>query len=240
MSKLSKDSIQNLLASRWVSWGVPALLILLLVVLWRPIAALFASPALVRTEVEALGPLAPLGFIIFTMAQIVVAPIPGHPTQLLGGALFGVVWGSVYNVLGMLAGGLFATWLARKLGRPWLKQQMGAQRLARYEGMARLEATWVWIVILLIPLGDFPYFIAGLSRLRFSRLAVAIVCSRGPFTVLVTWLGARAVEASAWLFFGLMAAILGLLAVVYLLRRPLNAWLERYVLPRLPRGAWHN
>ena len=48
-----------------------------------------------------------------------------------------------------------------------------------------------WWLILLIPLGDIPYFIAGLSRIRLSLFALAILTSRGPFTVLIVWLGDR-------------------------------------------------
>jgi uncharacterized membrane protein YdjX (TVP38/TMEM64 family) len=233
MSRPSKEAHQTVAASRWVSWGAVLLLLLIGVLLWRPVSTLFFDPARVRAEVEALGPLAPFGFLLLTVAQIVVAPIPGHPTQLLGGALFGVVLGSVYNVVGMMMGGLLATWLARRLGRPWLEKQVEPELLARYEGVARLETTWVWIIILLIPLGDFPYYVAGLSRLKLSQMALAIFFSRGPFTVLVTWLGSKAIQAPVWLILLIFGLILGLVAVGYAVRKPVNGWLERQVLPRL-------
>jgi len=222
-------------ASRWFLWGAALAVLLILVITWRPTVALFSDPDRLRAEVESLGPFAPLGFIALTAMQVVVAPLPALPTQLLGGALFGWGWGSLYNVAGMLAGGLLATWLARKLGRPWLKRRVDPQQLARFESLARLDKTWVWAVILFlfIPIGDFPYYIAGLSRLRLSQLAVAIVCSRGPSTVLTTWAGAGAVEAPVWILLVLLGVILSLGVAGYIYRQPLLSWLERRLLAYL-------
>jgi uncharacterized membrane protein YdjX (TVP38/TMEM64 family) len=214
---------------------VLALLLTLVVIVGRPVVAWLSDPDGVRAQVESLGPLAPLGFVVLTAVQVVVAPLPAFPTQLLGGALFGPGWGSLYNIAGMLAGGLLATWLARKLGRPWLEKRVDPEQLARYESLVKLDTTWVWAIILLltIPLGDFPYYLAGLSRLRLSQLAVAILCSRTPSVVVVTWAGASAVAAPAWLLPGLLAAIVGLGLAAYTFRQPLMSWLERHWLARL-------
>ncbi|MFQ5613798.1 MAG: TVP38/TMEM64 family protein [Anaerolineae bacterium] len=230
---MSENLRKHTFVSRWASLAVALILLTIVAILWRPVVALFSNPASVRTEVEALGPLAPVGFLALTVVQIVVAPLPGHPTQLLGGALFGVPVGSIYNIAGMTAGGLLATWLARKLGRPWLERQVDPDQLARYEGMARLESVWVWVIILLIPLGDFPYFLAGLSQIKLRRMALAILLSRGPFTVLVTWAGASAVVAPPWLILLLFATVLAIIALGYLFRRPLNAWMEQHLVHRL-------
>jgi uncharacterized membrane protein YdjX (TVP38/TMEM64 family) len=107
--------------------------------------------------------------------------------------------------------------------------------LARYESLARLDKTWVWIIILFlfIPIGDFPYFIAGLSRLRLSQLAVAIVCSRGPTTVLTTWAGASTVEAPIWVVLTLLGVMLSLGVVGYIFRQSLISWLEQRLLAHL-------
>lgn len=138
-----------------------------------------------------MGPLAPLVFFGLNVVQIVVAPIPGYPVQVLGGILFGLIPGSVVTVGGLVVGGTLAAGLGRWFGRPWLEKRLGAETLDQWGQAAHIDSFWTWWLILLIPLGDIPYFIAGLSRMRLSLFALAILTSRGPFTVLIVWLGDR-------------------------------------------------
>jgi uncharacterized membrane protein YdjX (TVP38/TMEM64 family) len=163
----------------------------LLAILWVPLSNVGAEPAAVRGWIEQMGPLAPLVFFGLNVVQIVVAPIPGYPVQVLGGILFGLIPGSVITVSGLVVGGTLAAWLGRRFGRPWLERRLGAETLDHWGQVAHVDSFWTWWIILLIPFGDIPYFIAGLSRIRLSLFALAILTSRGPFTVLIVWLGDR-------------------------------------------------
>ncbi len=65
-----------------------------------------------QASIEQAGILAPLLFMaVYAGATIVF--IPGTPLTLLGGALFGPVWGTVYVVLGATLGALGAFLFAR-------------------------------------------------------------------------------------------------------------------------------
>ncbi|GAB4445131.1 MAG: hypothetical protein Kow0031_27620 [Anaerolineae bacterium] len=174
---------------KWLPWLWGLLFIAVLAALWVPISRLGTDPAAIRAEIEQMGPLAPLAFMLLNVAQIVVAPIPGYPVQVLGGILFGFVPGSIYTVGGMVAGGVLAAWLARRFGRPWLEKRVGSETLQHWGDAAHIDSFWTWWVILLIPLGDIPYFIAGLSRIGLAKFALAILASRGPFTVLIVLAG---------------------------------------------------
>lgn len=165
------------------------LIVAVLAALWLPLSRLGANPAAVRGWIEPLGPLAPLAFFLLNVVQIVVAPIPGYPIQVMGGVLFGLGLGSVITVAGLTVGGVLAAWLGRRLGRPWLEKRLGADTLEQWGQAAHIDSFWTWWLILLIPVGDIPYFIAGMSRIRLSVLGLAILTSRGPFTVLIVWLG---------------------------------------------------
>jgi uncharacterized membrane protein YdjX (TVP38/TMEM64 family) len=226
---------QTRVLRKWLPWLTILILIAAAIIMWRPVSVLVREPdpVLLQAEVDRLGVLAPLGFFALTIIQIVGAPIPGYPIQILGGALFGTWLGGVYNIIGMVIGGLVATWLARTLGRPFIEKQVGPKMLAKYENLAHLESLWLWVVILSIPLGDFPYYIAGLSRVRFVTLALAILISRGPFTFVISWVGETSVTVPRWLFWALLAAILGIVVVGYLSKDKISLWLARHVLHRL-------
>ena len=173
----------------WRPWLAAFLVVGLLAALWRPLSHFGANPAQLRSWIDGMGPLAPVAFVLLNIVQIVVAPIPGYPVQVLGGLLFGIVPGSIYTVGGMVIGGTLAAWLGRRLGRPWLERRLGEDTLRHWSEITHLNSFWVWWVILLIPLGDIPYFLAGLSRIRLAVFALVILASRGPFTILIVWAG---------------------------------------------------
>ena len=222
---------------KWLPWLGGALALVLLAALWTPISHLGASPATWRQWIEQVGPLGPLVFYLLNVVQIVVAPIPGYPVQILGGILFGPILGSIYTVAGMVTGGVLAAWLGRRLGRPWLERRIGPDTLAHWSAIARVNAFWTWWVFLLIPLGDIPYFFAGLSAIRLRYFALAILTSRGPFTVLIVWLGYRAGELPlTWL--ALFAALVGLVIIAgFSQRQRIQGWGRAYVVRQAGAGG---
>lgn len=219
----------------YLPWLVLLVLAAVTLILWRPIWMLMTTPDsyALQAEVERLGPLAAVAFVALSIVQIVGAPIPGYPVQFLGGVLFGLGFGSLYGVIGMTAGGFIAAWLSRTLGRPFIEKRVSPVALAKYESLARLESLWVWVLILLLPIGDIPYFVAGLSRVKLGTLVTAILLSRGPFTVLIAWAGASATSAPSWAIGAMFVAILALVGLGYQFRNQLGGWIEKHVLSRV-------
>ena len=219
----------KLLAQNWLPWLAAALVVFILAALWWPLSRVGTDPAEVRSWIETMGPLAPIAFVLLNVAQIVVAPIPGYPVQVLGGLLFGFIPGSIYAVGGMVIGGTLAAWLGRRFGRPWLENRMGTDTLQRWGEMTHINSFWIWWVILLIPLGDIPYFFAGLSRIRLAVFALAILASRGPFTVLIVWAGDRVVDlplTAVALFMG----VVGIVVIIgFSQAGRIEAWGRAYV-----------
>ena len=144
--------------SKWLPWIGGGLVLFALAALWVPLSQLGTNTAVLRDWIEQLGPLGPVAFFLLNVAQIVVAPIPGYPVQVLGGILFGFIPGSIITVGGMVAGGVLAAWLGRKLGRPWLEKRMGKETLQHWSEVAHINSFWVWWVICSFPSATFPTF----------------------------------------------------------------------------------
>ncbi len=230
-----KQELNSAIASKWLPWAVILLLGATTVILWQPIAVLLSGgdESQLASAIHSLGVWAPIAFLALSVVQIIGAPIPGYPIQFLGGALFGLAWGGMYGVLGIVLGGVLAAWLARQLGRPFIERHVEPDQLAKYERLAKLETVWLWVIILLLPIGDFPYFIAGLSRVRLRTLAWATLLSRGPFTFLVAWVGASSIQAPPWVFIALIVAVLALVALGYIFRVSLTDWFDAHIIHRL-------
>lgn len=211
-------------------WLGGFMLIVILLVLWIPLSQVNTSSEIIRIWIEQLGPLAPLAFFALNVIQILVAPIPGYPVQILGGVLFGIILGSIITVGGMVAGGTLAAWLARRLGRPWLEKRIGAEELDYWTQVAHVNSFWVWWIILLIPLfGDVPYFIAGLTKIRLSTFALAILVSRGPFTVLIVWTGHSAIDLPLKWLVVVIAVVLLFVMIAFSQAKRIEAWGRTYM-----------
>lgn len=111
-------------------WGRLALL----TVLVAAIAALKISGASAWLEPERLqgliseyGYWAPLIYILLYAAAPALF-MPGLPLTILGGMLFGPVWGVVYTIIGATSGACVAFLVARYIGREWISSKMSGPR----------------------------------------------------------------------------------------------------------------
>ncbi len=93
--------------------------------------------------------LAPLVFIVIQALQVVIAPIPGEVTGLLGGFVFGQWLGFFYSTVGLTAGSLLAFWVGRRLGAPYARvcylfgiSPMPFWLFAVASTVGRLPGTW--------------------------------------------------------------------------------------------------
>src|SRR5262249_49161305 len=104
-----------------------------------------------------------------------------------------------------------AMWLSRTFGRPLVENFVGQGRLDRWERVIFTDHPVVWLVLLITPIGDLPYFLAGLAHISFSRIALLIVLIRVPSVFVAAALGSGVVGLTWWqiaLIFSLGGCIL--------------------------------
>jgi uncharacterized membrane protein YdjX (TVP38/TMEM64 family) len=217
----------------WIKWVLLAAILAVVAVLavryWREVAAFLSDPEALQAWLARLGPLGPLGLIAFNTIQVVVAPIPGYPVQIVSGYLFGWWRGSLYAVVGMILGGLLAMTLARVYGRPLVQRMVGAERLDRWENVAHLNSLAVWFVLMLGPLGDSTYYIAGLTMLPIWKLLAIVLLVRTPSVMVSAALGAGVISwRSPWFIAAAtIFIVLGILAGLN--EHRIEQWLSRQV-----------
>lgn len=188
-------------------WLALLVLVAVLALAWwfrEPLAGHLSNLPEARAWLHSLGPLGAVIFIAINAAQIVLAPIPGYIVQLAGGWVYGAGWGALLGIIGLALGATLAMTLARLLGRPFVSRMVGAARLARWEHVTRADRPWFWALLFLAPIGDLPYFLAGLSRYPIPRLALVAVVVRSPSVTLAAAIGSGVVAVDpartlAWL-----------------------------------------
>jgi uncharacterized membrane protein YdjX (TVP38/TMEM64 family) len=222
---------------RWLLWGA-----VVAGLLWWGGARLWPlledRQALERL-IGRLGWLGPLALIGFNALQIVAAPIPGYVVQAVSGFLYGPWWGGLWGALGLLAGAMLAMWLARTLGRRWVNRWAGAKRLDHWEQLTHSRSTLLWLVLLAAPIGDLPYFLAGLAQVSYGKILLLTLAVRVPATFAVAAVGAGAVGLSwgqlAWITGGLVL----LLLLVLRYQNDLLAWMDQTLHRRFTGSQAH-
>jgi sterol desaturase/sphingolipid hydroxylase (fatty acid hydroxylase superfamily)/uncharacterized membrane protein YdjX (TVP38/TMEM64 family) len=138
--------------------------------------------------------------LVFTLAYALatVLFLPGAVFGLAGGALFGPLWGTVFNLCGALLGAGAAFLISRHVAGQWVARRLGG----RFGELVRgIEAEgWRFVAFVrLVPL--FPFnllnYALGLTRIRFSHYLLASAMAMLPGVVLYTWIGHAGREAIA-------------------------------------------
>ncbi len=179
------------------------------------------SLATLDASIKQAGMLGPLLFMaIYALATVLF--LPGSILTLAGGALFGPVAGTFYNLTGATMGATLAFLVARYIASDWAARKAGGRLKQLMEGVE--NEGWRFVAFTrLVPL--FPFFLLnyalGLTRIRISHYIVATYVFMLPAAFAYTYLGYAGREAIAggegMIQKGLLA--LALLALVAFLPR---------------------
>ncbi|MGD8742576.1 MAG: VTT domain-containing protein [Granulosicoccaceae bacterium] len=183
--------------------------------------------------IEGAGAAGPVLFmLIYALGTVFF--LPGSVITLVGGALFGPVLGTFYNLTGATIGATLAFLVARYLASGWVEQKTGGRMKQLKEGVE--SEGWRFVAFVrLVPL--FPFnllnYALGLTRIKLAHYIIASYLCMLPGAIAYTYLGYAGKEAVAggegMIRKGLLA--LALLAVVAFLPR---------LIGRLRRGPMLN
>jgi uncharacterized membrane protein YdjX (TVP38/TMEM64 family) len=141
------------------------------------------------TWVAQAGWIAPLVFIAgYAIAAVFF--LPGLVFTLAGGALFGPVYGTLYNLSGATLGATLAFLTARYLAHDWVAQRAGGRLQQLIAGVER--EGWRFVAFVrLVPL--FPFnllnYALGLTRIRLSHYIITSFIFMAPAGAAYTYLG---------------------------------------------------
>lgn len=148
--------------------------------------------------VDSLGFWGPAAFIL-AYAVAVVAFVPGALLTLAGGAIFDLVWGTVYVFIAAVVGSSAAFLVSRYLARGIVEARLRGNR--RFEALDRaIGGQGLKIVFLLRLSPAFPFsflnYAIGLTRISFRDYLLASV-GMLPGTVLYVYYGKLAGDVAA-------------------------------------------
>jgi len=160
--------------------------------------------------------------------QVIIAPIPGDVTGLLGGFVFGQWLGFLYSTIGQTIGSLVAFWGGRRLGATFVRE-MAPRAWRRMSSLVEAEGVILCFIVYLIPglPKDFGCYLFGVSPMPFWVFAVVSTLGRMPGTWALSAQGAKA-AAGEYLELLLLTAILVAVALpLYYYRPRIVSWFHR-------------
>lgn len=207
----------------WLVWSDSAV--------YRWLFRLYTDHEFTRAMVERWGVFAPLVFIVIQALQVIVAPIPGDVTGLLGGFVFGQRLGFIYSTIGLTIGSLFAFWVGRRLGAPFVKKVTGPEIWQRLDFIVEAEGAILCLFVFLVPgiPKDTLCYLFGVSPLPFWVFAVVSTLGRMPGTWVLSAGGAEVAEAAYAQLLILITVVAALAVPLYYYRSRIVNWLRRHV-----------
>jgi uncharacterized membrane protein YdjX (TVP38/TMEM64 family) len=167
-------------------------------------------------------------FILIQIIQVLIFFIPGEVTGFVGGYLFGAFWGTVYTILGVVLGSLFAFWLARKFGRPFVKRIVGQKYLDRLDSFSEAKITLIFFIIFLLPLfpDDIFCFLAGLTKMKTRIFFIIVSIGRFPGYLMLSILGGGLATSQVNLIIIFSVVCIIILGIVFLFKKNIEHFLE--------------
>jgi len=189
---------------------------------------LFHDNQYMKDKLVEWGAAAPVIFILIQSLQVVVAPIPGEVTGILGGFVFGQWMGLIYSTLGLTIGSLAAFGLGRWLGDAYVRNLVSEETWNKLGFIVEAEGTILCFIIYLIPglPKDIICYLFGLSPMPFWVFAVVSTLGRIPGTWVLSAQGAKTATGHYIEVMVLTAVVAALAVPLYYYRHRIVRWFE--------------
>lgn len=165
--------------TKWLTVTCTFLLCLLMIYLGQ--RQLLTNPELLQLYLKRLGWVAPLGFILIQIIQVVIPIIPGGVSSAIGIIFFGPMLGFIYNYIGLLIGSYIIFKLVKIYGKSFILKVVDKNTFDKYIGWLNKGKKFEIFFSVAILLPGFPddmlCMIAGLTDMSMKKyMLINILC----------------------------------------------------------------
>ena len=147
--------------------------------------------------------------VMALLAADILLPIPSSLIMILSGAAFGVLWGSIFALIGSIGGEWLGFEVVRKYGRRASQRIAGDDEIERLGRVfARHGAAAVAVTRALPVIMETMSVVAGLSRMTRRTFLLASLVGTAPIVVVYAYAGAVSRQANS-----VVPAVIMLIAV---------------------------
>jgi uncharacterized membrane protein YdjX (TVP38/TMEM64 family) len=194
---------------------------------FRSPVTLHADRLALTTAFDQVGNLlSPLIFIAIQALQVVIAPIPGDFTGLVGGFVFGQWRGFFYSTLGLTIGSLVAFGVGRRFGTRLAQCVMTKRVYDQIGVVSNAHGPLLGFIVFFVPglPKDLACYVFGIGRMPVWTFVAVSTLGRLPGTWLLSAQGAHA-AAGEWIeFVALLAGVIVLGVSLHRRRSRILRW----------------
>jgi len=161
--------------------------------IYQVLVRLYVDKIYLKRMLREWGVLAPVIFIALQALQVIVSPIPGEATGILGGYLFGQWLGLLYSTIGLTLGSVAAFGIGRWLGAHYVKNLVSSETWNRLGFIVEAEGAVLCFIVYLIPglPKDIVCYLFGISPMPLWVFALVSGLGRIPGTWVLSAQGAH-------------------------------------------------
>ena len=187
---------------------------------------LYVDKRFLKRTLSEWGILAPVIFIGLQVLQVIIAPIPGEVTGILGGYLFGEWIGLLYSTIGLTLGSVAAFGVGRWLGARYVQKLVSPDIWQKMGFIVEAEGAILCFIIFLIPglPKDMVCYLFGLSPMPFWVFAVVSTLGRIPGTWVLSAQGAHTAAGDYLQVILLTAMVVAVALPLYYYRNRVLGW----------------
>lgn len=189
---------------------------------YRFVVRLYLDRHFLKQTLRQWGIFAPVIFIALQALQVIIAPIPGEVTGILGGYLFGEWVGLVYSTIGLTLGSVTAFGVGRWFGAHYVRTLVSHETWDKMGFIVEAEGAILCFIIYLIPglPKDMVCYLFGMSPMPLWVFTLVSTLGRIPGTWVLSAQGAQTAA-------GNYLQVMLLTAIVVAVALPLYYWRNR-------------
>jgi len=195
---------------------------------YRFFVRLYVDKHFLKQTLREWGLLAPVIFIVLQALQVIIAPIPGEVTGILGGFLFGEWVGLLYSTIGLTLGSVAAFGVGRWLGARYVRTLVSQETWDKMGFIVEAEGAILCFVIYLIPglPKDMVCYLFGISPMPLWVFALVSTLGRIPGTWVLSAQGAHTAAGNYLQVILLTTIVVGVALPLYYYRNQIIRWFQ--------------
>jgi len=195
---------------------------------YRFFVRLYVDKHFLKQTLREWGLLAPVIFIVLQALQVIIAPIPGEVTGILGGFLFGEWVGLIYSTIGLTLGSVAAFGVGRWLGAHYVRTLVSQETWDKMGFIVDAEGAILCFIIYLIPglPKDMVCYLFGISPMPLWVFALVSTLGRIPGTWVLSAQGAHTAAGNYLQVILLTTIVVGVALPLYYYRDQIIRWFQ--------------
>ena len=142
--------------------------------------------------VQSFGVWGVVFMFLLQVVQVVLAVIPGEPVELVMGALYGTVWGTLLCIAGIVVGTALIYILVKRLGRNFVEKIMDWEKFRKLKFLknpAKRDTLMFFLMFLPGTPKDLLTYFAPFTGISLPRILIIAAIARIPSVITSTYVG---------------------------------------------------